>query len=119
MAVNKALPVAFFPVATHRNEYNYNFLPGKLRANLPAPKAKNPIFLEADAVILDFKSPDWLSYEETKAIPRIITAYPDPSPEAATQIPPFLRQTFVEAYRRQAGPRSDLPSKGEWVNLTV
>ena len=119
MAVNKALAVAFFPIATHRNETNYNFLPGKLRANLPAPKAKKPIVLEADAVILDIKSPGWLAYDESKAIHRIITAYPDPSLEAAIQIPPFLRQTFIEAYRRQADPRSDLPSKGEWVNLTA
>ncbi len=119
MAVNKALPVAFFPVATHRNEYNYSFLPGKLRANPPAPKVKNPIFLEADAVILDIKSPDWLSTDESKAIHRINTAYPDPSLDAAFQIPPFLRQTFLEAYRRQADPRSELPSKGEWVNLTA
>jgi hypothetical protein len=119
MAVNKALPVAFFPVATHRNEYNYNFLPGKLRANLPAPKVKNPIVLEADAVILDIKSPDWLSYNESKAIPRVITADPDPSLEAALQIPPYLKQTFLEAYRRQADPRSDLSSKGEWANLTA
>ena len=119
MAVNKALPVAFFPVAAHRNEYNYNFLPGKLRANLPVPKVKNPIVLEADAVILDIKSVDWLSYDESKAIPRIINAYPDPSPEAAIQIPPFLRQTFIEAYRRQADPRPNPPSKGGWVNLTA
>ena len=119
MAVNKALAVAFFPIATHRNEYNYNFLPGKLRANLPAPKVKNPIVLEADAVILDIKSPDWLSYDESKVLHRVNTAYPDPSLEGPIQIPPFLRQTFIEAYRRQADPRSDLPSKGEWVNLTA
>jgi hypothetical protein len=119
MAVNKALPVAFFPVDTRRNEYHYNFLPGKLRANLPIPKVKNPIVLEADAVILDIKSPDWLSYDETPDIHRIITAYPDPSLETAMQIPPFLRQTFLEAYRRQADPRSGLSSKGEWVNLTA
>jgi hypothetical protein len=119
MAVNKALPVAFFPVATHRNEYNYTFLPGKLRANLPAPKVKKPIVLEADAVILDVKSPDWLSYDESKVIHRIITAYSDPSLEAPIQIPPFLRKTFIEAYRHQADPRSDLPFKGEWVNLTA
>ncbi len=51
MAVNKALPIAFFPIAAHRNETPYNFLPGKLRANVPAPKVKNPIVLEADAVV--------------------------------------------------------------------
>lgn len=119
MAVNKALPVAFFPIATHRDEYNYNFLPGKLRANLPAPKVKNPIVLEADAVILDIKSTDWLSHDESRAIHLFNTAYPDPSLEATIQIPSFLRQTFIEAYRRQADPRSDLPSKGAWVNLTA
>jgi hypothetical protein len=119
MAVNKALPVAFFPVATHRNEYNYNFLPGKLRANLPVPKVKNAIVLEADAVILDIKSPDWISYDESESSHRIITADPDPSLEAALQIPPYLMQTFLEAYRRQADPRSDLSSKGGWVNLTA
>jgi hypothetical protein len=119
MAVNKALPVAFLPIATHRNEYNYNFLPGKLRANLPAPKVKNPIVLEADAVIIDIKWSDWLSYDESKAIHPVNTAYPNPPLEAAIQIPPFLRQNFIEAYRRQADPRADLPSKGEWVNLTA
>ena len=119
MAVHKALPVAFFPIASHRNEYNYNFLPGKLRANAPAPKAKNPTVLEADAVIIDIKSPDWLSYEESKAIHRINTVYPNPSLEATLQIPLFLRQTFIEAYRRQADPRSEMPSKGEWLNLTA
>jgi len=119
MAVNKALPVAFFPVATHRNEYNYNFLPGKLRANPPTPKVKNPVVLEADAVILEIKSADWLSNGEPKAIHRVNIAYPDPSFEAATLIPPFLRQTFIEAYHRQADSLSDLPFKGEWVNLTA
>jgi hypothetical protein len=119
MAVNKAHPAAFFPIATHRNAYNYNFLPGKLRANLPTPKVKNPVVLEADAVILEINSPDWVSYAESKPIQRINIAVTDPSLEAALQIPPFLRQTFIEAYRRQADPRSDLPSKGEWVNLTA
>ena len=119
MAVNKTLPVSFFPVATHRNEYHYNFLPGKLRANSPVPKVKNPIVLEADAVILDIKSPDWLSYGESEAISLVITADPDPSLEAALQIPPFLKHTILEAYRRQADPRSDLSYKGEWVNLTA
>ena len=95
MAVNKTLPVAFFPVATHRNEYHYNFLPGKLRANLPVPKVKNPIVLEADAVILDIKSPDWLSYGESEAISLVITADPDPSLEAALQIPPYLKQEIL------------------------
>jgi hypothetical protein len=119
MAVNKALPVAFFPVATRRNEYNYNFLPGKLRANLPAPKVKNPIILEADAVILEINPHNWLSFEESKPIHRVNTAYPDLSPEEPLQLPPFLRQTFMEAYRRQADLCSDLPSKGAWVNLTA
>ncbi len=119
MAVNKALPVAFFPIATHRKEYNYNFLPGKLRANPPTPKVKNPIVLEADAVILETNSHDGLSYEASNPIHRINTAYPDPSPEVPLQIPPFLRQTFIEAYRCQADPRSDLPPKGAWVNLTA
>jgi hypothetical protein len=119
MAVNKTLPVAFLPVATHRNEYNYNFLPGKLRANLPVPKVKNHIVLEADAVILDIKSPDWLSYGKSEAISLVIAADPDPSLEAALQIPPYLKQAFLEAYRRQADPRSGLSSKGEWVNLTA
>jgi hypothetical protein len=119
MAVNKALPVAFFPIATHRNEYNYNFLPGKLRANLPAPKVKTPIVLEADAVILEINSPAWLSFGESKPLHRLNTPSPDPSLEVPNQIPAFLRQTFLEAYRRQADPRSDLPSKGAWVNLTA
>ena len=35
------------------------------------------------------------------------------------QIPPYLQQTFIEAYRRQADPRLALPSKGAWVNLTA
>ena len=119
MAVNKTLPVAFFPIATPRKEYNYNFLPGKLRANPSAPKINTPVVLEADAVILGIKSPDWLSTHESKTSQRINTAYPDPSLEATIQIPPFLRQTFIEAYLRQADPGSVLPSKGEWVNLTA
>jgi hypothetical protein len=119
MAINKALPVASFPIATHRNNYNYNFLPGKLRANLPAPKVKTSIVLEADAVILEINSPDWLSFGESKPLPRLNTSFPEPSPDVPNQIPAFLRQTFLEAYHRQADPRSDLPSKGAWVNLTA
>jgi hypothetical protein len=119
MAVNKALPVAFFPVATNRRETNYNFLPGKLRANVPASKTKGPIVLEADAVILGINSPDWLAYDESKPIHQVNTAYPNSSPEVPFQIPAFLRQTFFEAYRRQSHPHSDLASKGAWVNLTV
>ena len=96
-------------------------MPGKLRANFAAPKIKNPIVLEADAVdavIVDIKSPDWFSHDESRAVQRINTTYPDLSLDT-TQIPSFLRQTFIEAYRRQADPRSDLSSKGAWVNLTA
>ena len=119
MAVNKALPVAFFPIASHRNERNYNFLPGKLRANVPTPKVKNTVVLEADAVVLDLNWSEWLSNDELKPIHPVNPESPDPSRESSFQIPAFLRQTFLEAYRRQADPRSGLSSKGEWVNLTA
>ncbi len=117
MAVNKALPVALLPIPAHRNDYSYSFPPGKLRANPPAPRVKNPKVLEADAVILDLKSSDWISFGE--AIHPIHTANPGPSLGTDLQIPPYLQQTFIEAYRRQADPRLTLPSKGEWVNLTA
>jgi hypothetical protein len=119
VAVNKALPVALLPIPAHRNDNSYNFLPGKLRTNPPAPRVKGPKVLEADAVIVDLKSSDWFSFGEAKALHPFQTATPDPSSGADLQIPPYLQQTFLEAYRRQADPRLFLPAKGELVNLTA
>lgn len=119
MAVNKTLPVALLPIPAHRNDYSYTFLPGRLRTNPPAPKARSPKILEADAVIVDLKSPEWISFGEARAIHQIHTAYQDPSLETALQIPPYLQRTYMEAYRRQADPRLSRPSKGEWINLTA
>jgi hypothetical protein len=118
VAVNKALPVALLPIPAHRHDYSYTFLPGKLRTNPPASKARSPKILEADAVI-DLKSPEWISFGEARAIHQIHTAYQDPSLETDLQIPPYLQQTYMEAYRRQADPRLGLPSKGAWINLTA
>ena len=119
MTVDQSLPVAFFPIPAHRNYYHYNFLSGQLRPNVPAPRAKSQEILEADAVILDVQSPDWISSGEAKPLHPIQTACPDPSPGAHLQIPPYLQQTFIEAYRRQADPHLALPSKGAWVNRTA
>jgi len=119
VVVNKSLPVALLPIPAHRNDYHYNFLPGQLRANAPAPRVKSPKILEADAVILDVKSLDWISFGEAKPLHPFQIDCPDPSPGAHLQIPPYLQQTFIEAYRRQADPRLALPSKGARVNLTA
>ena len=119
MPVDKSLPVAFLPIPAHRNYYHYNFLPGQLRANVPAPRVQSLKILEVDAVILDVKSPDWISFGEAKPLYPIQTACPDPSPGAHLQIPPYLQQTFIEAYRRQADPRLARPSKGARVDLTA
>jgi hypothetical protein len=119
VTVDKSLPVAFFPIPAHRNYYHFDFLPGQIRANVPAPRVKSLKILEADAVILDVKSPDWISFGEAKPLHPVQTVYPDPSPGAHLQIPLYLQQTFIAAYRRQADPRLALPSKGAWVNLTA
>jgi hypothetical protein len=119
VTIDKSLPVTFFPIPAHRNYYHYTFLPGQLQANVPAPRANCLRILEADAVILDVKSPDWISLRKAKPLHPIQTAYQDPSPGAPFQIPPYLQQAFIEAYRRQADPRLALPSKGTRVNLTA
>jgi hypothetical protein len=119
VAVNKALPVALLPIPAHRNDYSYAFLPGKLRTNPPAPKDRSPKILEADAVIVDIKSPEWISFGEARAIHQIHTAYQDPSLETDLQLPPYLQRAYLEAYRLQADPRLGLPIKGAWINLTA
>ncbi len=117
MTIDKSLPVAFFPIPAHRNYHHYNFLPGQLRAKVAAPRVNNLRILEADAVILDVKSPDWISLGEVKPLHPIQTAGQDPSAGAHFQIPPYLQQAFIEAYRRQDDPRLALPSKGTRVSL--
>jgi hypothetical protein len=119
VAVSKSLSVALLPIPAHRNEYSYNFLPGKLRTNPPAHRVRGPKVLEADSVIVELKSSDWISFGEARALHPFQTAAPDPSSGADLQIPPYLQQTFLEAYRRQADPRLVLPAKGELVNLTA
>jgi hypothetical protein len=119
VTIDTSLPVAFLPMPAQRNFHHYNFLPGQHRPNVPAPRVNSLRILEADAVILDVKSPDWISLGEAKPLHPIQTACQDPSPGAHFQIPPYLQQTFIEAYRRQADPRLALPSKGAWVNLTA
>jgi hypothetical protein len=117
VTIDKSLPVAFFPIPAHRNFHHYNFLPGQLRPNVPAHRVNSLRILEADAVILDVKSPDWISLGEAKPLHPIQTACQDPSPGAHFQIPPYLQQAFIEAYRRQTDPCLALPSKGTRVNL--
>jgi hypothetical protein len=119
MAVNKALPVAFLPMTARRNETHYDLLPGKPGANPPVLKGKNPVVLEADAVILDLQSPNWFSLREGTFPHPIPTAYPDPFPETYPQIPFYLQRAFLEAYRLQADPHSSRPATGAQVNLTA
>ncbi len=117
VTIDQSLPVAFFPIPAHRNYYHYNFLPGQLRAKVAAPRVNNLRILEADAVIVDVKSPDWISFGEVEPLHPIQTVCQAPSAGAHFQIPPYLQQTFIEAYRRQADPRLALPSKGTRVSL--